>query len=49
MEGTARIRQARLADAEVISHIINVYASSGLMLERATETVVENIRNFFCG
>jgi len=47
MKGAVRIRQARLADAEAISLIINVCAGSGLMLERAPETVVENIRNFF--
>lgn len=41
------VRQARLADAATIAAITSEYARDGVMLERAPENIVENIRNFF--
>lgn len=41
------VRYARLADAAAIAAITAVYAREGLMLERSTDNVIENIRNFF--
>ncbi len=40
------IRTARLADADAIRHISGRYAKEGVMLERSTEDIIENIRNF---
>lgn len=41
------VRTARLSDAEPISRITAAYAESGIMLKRAPENIIENIRNFF--
>ena len=45
--GEICVRYARLADAGAISAITAEYARQGIMLERSTDNIVENIRNFF--
>jgi amino-acid N-acetyltransferase len=46
-EGEFTVRGACLADAAAISAITAEYARQGIMLERTTENIIENIRNFF--
>ena len=41
------IRTARLSDAAAIEGISALYAKQGYMLKRASENIIENIRNFF--
>ncbi|RNA65565.1 N-acetyltransferase [Prosthecochloris sp. ZM_2] len=41
------IRTARLTDADAIAEITHQYAENGIMLKRAPENIIENIRNFF--
>lgn len=41
------IRTARLSDAATIEGISALYAKQGYMLKRASENIIENIRNFF--
>ncbi len=41
------VRTARLSDAETIARITAAYAERGIMLKRAPENIIENIRNFF--
>ncbi len=40
------IRTARLTDADAIRRITDRYAEEGVMLQRSTENIIENIRNF---
>lgn len=42
-----KIRNARLTDAAAISEMISNYAKSDIMLPRTTETIIEEIRDFF--
>ena len=42
-----KIRNAKLTDAVAISELISSYAKSDIMLPRTTETIIEEIRDFF--
>lgn len=41
------VRSARLPEAKAISGLIAEYAARGIMLPRAPESIIEEIRNFF--